>query len=147
MPGASLCLLFFSPAFWDTFLEFEAPLLLPLSLLLLLLPALLLLLLPPEHLPGQLPSTFRLSVFDRRVEPGVGVLPLADVTLMVTCVPAAAANHQHQHQHSRHSRQHNNDNIPQTSVRQEGPQRTEENGAMPCMSITGPNSQKGTTSR
>ena len=57
----------------------------PLPLLLLLL------LLLAEHLPGQLPSTFRLSVLDRRVEPGVGVLPLADVTLMVTCVPGAAA--------------------------------------------------------
>jgi hypothetical protein len=47
-----------------------------------------LLLLP--HLPGQFPSTLRLSVLERRVDPGVGVRPLADVTLIVTCVPAAA---------------------------------------------------------
>jgi hypothetical protein len=63
-------------------------LLLPLLLLLLVVVVAALLLLP--HLPGQFPSTLRFSVLERRVEPGVGVLPFAEVTLMVTCVPAAA---------------------------------------------------------
>jgi hypothetical protein len=70
------------------------PLLLPLppslAVLTLLLLLLLLLLLPP-HLPGQGPPTSKLRVLERSVEPGLGVRPLAEVTLIVTCVPAAAA--------------------------------------------------------
>jgi hypothetical protein len=61
------------------------PLPLPLPGLVLVLPAL-------EHFPGQFPSTLRLSVLERRVDPGVGVLPFAEVTLIVTCVLAAAGS-------------------------------------------------------
>jgi len=94
MLGSSELAVARSPAFCATFLAVfvltgtavPPPLLLllsPLLPLLLLLMSLLLLLLP-EHFPGQLPSTVKLSVLDRKVEPGVGVLPFADVTLTVT---------------------------------------------------------------